>query len=147
MSECEFVSPGTRFEAKLEKTIQRPSGEIRGLSQVLSATLPLASLLMSWVRPVERSRRSNCTNVLVIPGTRLVASLTNATNRPSSETDGDEFENNVEPLPPSPVAPEGSTLTHSVVFVFRSNRNTSAYPFPSVDTRLLAALEKATNRP
>jgi hypothetical protein len=78
----------------------------------------------------------------VSPATRFVASLTNATKRPSAEIEGRE-----EPSEPSLCAPPGPTLTRSVVPETRSRTKTSAHPFVSPATRFEARLRNATYRP
>ena len=63
-----------------------------------------------------------------------------ATKRPSALIAGER-------LSPFPWFPALSTLTRSVVPVRRSWTNTSATPFVSPGTRLMAAEVKATKRP
>ena len=74
------------------------------------------------------------------PPRRFVASVENATRRPSSEIDG-------KVLCPSPCVPFVATLTRTTVFVRLSRTNTSETPLVSPGTRLLANEANATHRP
>src|SRR5262245_4374768 len=77
---------------------------------------------------------------VVSPGTRFVAVLEKATNRPSAERQGEKE---------SPFAwmPEESTLTRVVAPVIRSWTKTSLLAFVSPGTRFVARLSNATMRP
>src|SRR5437016_3230691 len=93
-----FVSPLTRFDAKLWKATKRPPAEIDGVSdELLPSMLSDATLTRSvfGVQPAtgfpfeaQRSRTKTSTVPFVSPLTRLVAKLVKATKRPSAEMDG-----------------------------------------------------------
>ena len=84
-----LVSPGTRLLASESKATNRPSAEIAGVA---------AAIHCPGRRPARGSPAGSCPSggrgrtrpsmPLVSPGTRLVASETKATKRPSAEIDG-----------------------------------------------------------
>src|SRR5260221_4910282 len=77
-----FVSPETRFLAKLVNATKRPSAEIERPSKRLLSSFPCAQpeeRLNRSVVPIERLRTKTSVNPFVSPGTRLVAKLANAT--------------------------------------------------------------------
>jgi hypothetical protein len=102
-----FVSPGTRFVAELPKTTNRPSAESAGPPLAPLGWVPTESTLIRSVVPVMRSRTKMSSTPFVSPGTRFVARLPNATNRPSAEIAGDR-------LSAFPWTPAESTLTRWV---------------------------------
>jgi len=117
---------------------------------VVDVTLTLVVVLLvdvvaGWVVEdvvVETARSRTNTSVapFVSPATRLLASLWNATTRPSAER--------AEPrLAALLSVPSEATLTRSVVPVCRSWTNASVAPFVSPATRLVAKLTNATKRP
>src|SRR5438552_1490301 len=83
-----FVSSGTRLLAVLTKATTLPSAEIAGKSLLSFAWAPAESTLTRSVVAVSRSWTNTSVTPLVSPGTRLVASLANATKRPSAERAG-----------------------------------------------------------
>jgi hypothetical protein len=80
-----FVSPLTRFVARLWKTTKRPSEEILASELTLSPCVPVELTLTSWVVPNTRSRTKTSRSPFVSPATRFDASLSNATKRPFAE--------------------------------------------------------------
>src|SRR5947208_4873223 len=138
-----FVSSGTRLVAVLTKATTLPSAEIAGKSFLSFAWAPAESTLTRSVVAVSRSRTNTSATPLVSPGTRLVASLSKATNRPSPERAGQ----NCSMLAAFACAPVESTLTRSVIPVIRSLTKTSKAWFVSPTTRSSASLAKATKRP
>ncbi len=145
MSRRPFVSPATRFEAALWNATKRPSAEIEGARAGMSPLLafpcvPSVATLTRSVVPLWRSRTKMSSYPFVSPAMRFEAALPNATNRPSAEIEAPR-------LLPFPCAPAESTLTRSVVPVWRSRTKTSCAPFVSPGTRLVAPLANATKRP
>src|SRR5438552_10226937 len=138
-----FVSSGTRLVAVLTKATTLPSAEIAGKSLLSFAWAPAESTLTSSVVAVSRSWTNTSATPLVSPGTRLVASLSKATNRPSLERAGQ----NCSMLAAFACAPVESTLTRSVIPVIRSLTKTSKAWFVSPTTKSSASLAKATKRP
>ena len=76
-------------------------------------SFPFSSRLTRSVTPVTRSWTNTSDAPFVSSGTSVVASLSNATNRPSPEIVGDE-------LSWSPGVPSEATLTTSYAAVWRS---------------------------
>jgi hypothetical protein len=110
-----FVSLATRFAASDSNVTTFPSAEMAGRTHHLEMVCaPDESTLTRSVVPADRSRTKMSTALFVSPTTRFVAWLANATNRPSAEIASGPK------LPPSPSAPDESTLTLSVVPVERS---------------------------
>ena len=109
----------------------------------MPARSPELFTLSNVVVPDWRSRTKTSLTPLVSLATRLEASLSKATNRPSAEMTG---ETEWRLPPPTPVR---FTLTRVVVLFVRLRRKTSInLPSPSsfVD-KLLAELRKRTKRP
>src|SRR5690606_19817925 len=127
------------FDVEKNPTNQ-PSPEI---DAVCDGLVPWVSSLLTETSSVVPSRRSR-TNTSPAPlrssGTRLDADDRKATNRPSAEIEGPS-DSEVAWTPPAP------TEIRSVVTAWRSRTNTSATPFVSTPTRLLALDTNATKRP
>src|SRR5438552_3012338 len=139
-----FVSSGTRLLALLKNATKLPSAEMAGAKNPAKlssfACVPVEDTLTRFVVPVIRSWTKTSTAPLVSRPTRLVASLENATKRPSAEMAGVK-------LVPFASAPAEEMLTRSVVPVSRSRTNTSVTPLVSPGTRLVASLGNVTKRP
>src|SRR5205085_986013 len=101
---------------------------------------PCESTLTRLVLPALRSRTKTSLTAFVSPATRLLATESKATKRPSAEIAGRK-------VAPLPCAPCESTLTRLVLPVLRSRTKTSLTAFVSPATRLLADERKATKRP
>src|SRR5438128_2450321 len=140
-----FVSPATRLVAVLWNATKRPSAERAGPALKPFPSVPPEATLTRSVVPVCRSWTNTSVAPFVSPATRLVASLWNATKRPSAESAGKAKKPPLLPLPCVP--PPDATLTRSLVPVCRSWTNTSVVPFVSPATRLVASLSNATKRP
>jgi hypothetical protein len=83
-----FLSSPTRLLASDANAIWRPSRETDGLPLAPLAWKPADEVETRSVRPVRQSCTNTSATPFVSPGTRLVASLTNATQRPSGEIAG-----------------------------------------------------------
>src|SRR5690606_18934226 len=111
-------------EASDEKAITLPSPDMAMLPEKALACAPAVLTLARIVVPVWTSWRKTSTAALVSFGTRLVALLWNATNRPSSDTlqgiapliDG------TSPTPEPAGVPLLARLTSTVVSSTRSRR-------------------------
>ena len=104
---------------------------------MLSPSFPSESTLTRTVVPACKSRTNTSLFKFVSSGTRLLARLSNATQRPPAEIEGQ--------LPPlSAGSPSELTLARSVIPACRSRTNTSANTLGSTPARLLALLSKAT---
>ena len=68
-----FVSPTTRFVAKLEKHTKRPSAESEGPFEPPFASPPPSARLARSTMPVESSTTKMSSQPLPSPGTRSVA--------------------------------------------------------------------------
>jgi hypothetical protein len=79
MSRWPFVSPGTRFVAKLWNPTKRPSGEISAEKLIWFAWTPAESTLTRSLVPATRSRTNTSSTPFVSPRRRFEASLWNAT--------------------------------------------------------------------
>src|SRR5205814_757207 len=124
-----LVSPATRLVAALWKATKRPAAESAGSLLTLLPWVPSEATLTRSVLPVCRSWTNTSVAPFVSPATRLVASLWNATKRPSPERAGKAKKPPLLPVPCVP--PPEPTLTRSVVPVCRSWTNTSVLPFVS----------------
>src|SRR5689334_11810195 len=116
------------------------------MSGLVDGPLPMSPpglpTLTSVVVPFCRSRTNTSLTPLVSLATRLLASLSKTTYRPSAEAAGEiEW-----PLPPP--TPVEFTLTRVVVSFVRLRTKTSMnFPLPSLVVRLLASLRNKTKRP
>jgi hypothetical protein len=100
-------------------------------------------VLTRVIAPVATSLRKTSCWPFVSPATRLVALLEKATKRPSAEIAA----LSVKPKPPLvslASAPPASVLTRARAPVPRFLTKTSCWPFVSLATRFVAALEKTT---
>ena len=107
---------------------------------MLFAATPALLTLTRVVVPVRVSRTKMSSIAFVSPETRFEALDWNATYRPSDETAGDT-------LLPFDSAPAAPTLTRVVTPAWRSRTKTSATPFVSPLTKLLAQEVNATYLP
>src|SRR5882672_7896369 len=82
----------------------------------------------------------SCTDPFASAAIKLVAWLSNATNTPSLEIEGFQ-------LAALPCTPAESTLTRTVVALWRSRTKMSWKPLVSPATRFVAKLVNATKRP
>src|SRR5437763_1758153 len=134
------MSPGTRLDATDVKVTNRPSPEIAGSLLPRFPSAPPWPRLTRLVLPLFRSRTNTSETAFVSPGTRLVASESKATNRPSAEIDGAL-------LKAFASTPAELTLTRVVLLVFRSRTKMSSAAFRSFGTSVVAREVKATERP
>src|SRR5204863_3677806 len=131
---------GTRLVAKEAKATLDPSALMLGGAAELFSSVPSEATLTIWVVPATRSRTKTSRTWFVSPATRLDASETNATDRPSAEMDAPK-------LDPFPEPPPRDTVTSEVSPVARSRTKTSRRWFLSFPTRLPAEESNATRRP
>ena len=154
MSLNPLVSPATRLEASESKATKRPSPLMAGRALLKFPWLPTLSTLTLVVATapgsskipsasVSRSRTNTSRKPLLSPGTRLEATDSKATKRPSALMAAAPKS----PLKLLPCVPALSTLTLSVSPVWRSWTKTSKTPLVSPATRLVAVEAKATKRP
>src|SRR5919107_2507025 len=105
-----LVSRRTRFVAAEVKATYRPFAEIVGSTLPLSPCRPFAPTETRCTRPDRRSRTKTSSAPLVSPGTRLDASDTKATKRPSADIAGTVC---CSPLPPLACSPVPLTDTRT----------------------------------
>ena len=70
MSNALFVSPGTRLEAPLRNTTNRPSALMEGETGLISLCSPVALALIIEIAPVAISLQNMSNALFVSPGTR-----------------------------------------------------------------------------
>ena len=132
-----FVSPATRFVEALSNATALPSRAMDGFALLPLPWIPPVVTLARVVVFVCRSRTKTSDVPLVSPATRLLARLSNATNRPSVVIEGlKQF--------PLPWTAPGPTLTRVIVAVCWSRTKMSRKPLASPTVRLLASLSKTT---
>ncbi len=136
-SRASLVSPGTSRDENDSKATELPSALMAGPKLGLSVGRPPPPTLTRRVAPATRSWTNTSPVALASSGTRLSASDSKATSRPSPLIDG-------APLGPSPGVPWGPTLASTVVWATRSRTKTSSSPLPSPGVRFDAADVKAT---
>src|SRR5215510_3932708 len=119
-----LVSPGARLLAALQNKSLEPSGENTGAKLKLFACPPLESVLTRVTSPVVRSLMKMSKKLFVSPGTRLVATLSNATLAPAGEKRGAPDEP-AEKDGRSPCAPLDAVLMRVIAPVTRSLRKRS----------------------
>ena len=139
-SSLPLVSPGTRLLASELKATKRPSAEIAGSKLSPLPWTPPGPRLTRWVVPVWRSRTNTSSTPLVSPGTRLVASESKATKRPSAEIAGPDAGT----VALDAARADAHPLGRARLAVADEHVVT---PLVSPGTRLLASDLKATNRP
>jgi len=133
MSIVPLVSPATRLLAKLSKATKRPSAERAGLALKPLPSTPPLSVDTRCISPVCKSLTKMSKVLFVSPATRLLASLSKATKRPSAERTGWG-------LPPLPCTPSVRVEASSIVCVGALPSSRSA---PVVPVRLwLKLLDK-----
>src|SRR5919198_6515296 len=143
-SPLKFVSPGTRLSEKDVKATRVPSPLI--VPSLPLAWAPLLETLIRVVVPVSWSCRNTSDVPFVSRLTRLLASESKTTKRPSALIDGPAIRFR-RPLSALPWRPALDTLTRSVVPVSRSRTKISDLPFVSPGTRLSDSDANATKRP
>ena len=140
-----FVSPATKLVASDSKATKRPSGLIDGAPLSLLASPPAVSTETRTVlgvhpaAPAQVSRTKTSKTALVSPATRLMASDSKATKRPSALIEG-------LPLPVTPMASAPVLLTETrivlgaqpVAPMHVSCTKISLMPLVSTATRLVA---------
>ena len=85
-----LVSPGTRLLASDVNTTNRPLSETEGEKELPVAPVPVAETETRVVVLVDKSRTKMSLLLLVSPGTRLVASDVNTTNRSSGAKEAEK---------------------------------------------------------
>src|SRR5438874_272478 len=146
-----LVSPSTRLGATESKATNRPLALIAGFelsppsawfAKLSTLTRSVVRVTRSWTNTSEAGLSKPYMSLaqLVSPATRLGEAEQKATKRPSALIEGAA-------LPQLPWLPALSTLTRSVVRVWRSWTNTSVVLLVSPGTRLVASEAKATKRP
>src|SRR4051794_10741095 len=142
------ATPGTRFvESDWNATttgapgLELATATVGGPSPPSPAAVPAPSRRpTSWTVPVARSKRYTVAFGEESPDARAVASLQNATQRPSRETDA----------PPDgrlPGFPAGVRETSTVVFAVRSRTKTCSWCETAPGTSASDVLENATTDP
>jgi len=135
-----LVSPATSPSASEVNDTHVPSPLIAGLADAPLPSVPELLTLTRVVTPDCRSRRKTSLTPLVSPATRLVATDSNTTYRPSELMAG-------QPQSPSASAPAVLTLARTVSPVWQSWTKISRLASVSPVTRLVARDSKATYRP
>jgi hypothetical protein len=111
MSLRAFLSPGTRFDASLEKATLRPLAESEGASLDEFPSTPDESTLTLRVVRSWRSRRKTSVAPFPSRATSRSASLRNAANRPSAESTSSRLAPfALAPPPAAPAPPADPTL-------------------------------------